>query len=559
MAFSFIQIISFIYLLVTSPCIASLLSHHKECLALFEFKQSFLHQPYASFDVGKLLKLDSWRKITSNTSNHDFDCCLWDGVKCSDKGHVIGIDLSQSSLHGSMKSNSSLFNLVHLQMLNLSMNDFVESQIPSEIARLKQLRRLDLSNSSFAGQIPIEISYLMQLTLLDLSWNPLKLQSPSFEELLQNLTSLEELHLSSVDISSFIPPFLSNFSYLRSIDLESCRLRDQFPSKILHLPKLKFLNMANNPILTGSLPEFQNNTLLEHLDLYSTSFAGSIPESISKLNHLVYLSLDECYFSGCIPFSLSNMTQLTSLSLGQDEAWAFALAYPSHLSKPTGLEICEKRGMHDWISKLINLESMSLVQITMYDEILPSLANLTKLNMVILMGNHIFGHIPSSFMNLTRLRMIYFIETQLQGQISSSLSNFKSLEVLCLMYNNFSGRLELDTFVGLTKLRYLYLDGNRLSFVTTKNHTSEENLPEFEVIGLSSCKLTKFPSFLRLQKKLIYLLLPNNKIEGLVPEWILNNIKETLLGLELTYNSITGFHRHPNFLPWARLEVLELG
>ncbi|KAI3675099.1 hypothetical protein L1987_84683 [Smallanthus sonchifolius] len=156
------------------------ISHDQECLALFEFKQTISTQPYTSFDVGGFQKLDSWRKIPSNASDHDSsDCFLWDGVGCSDNGHVIGLDLSQSSLHGHIKSNSSLFNLVHLQMLNLSMNDFVESQIPSEIAHLKQLRSLDLSNSSFGGQIPTEISHLIQLTLLDMSWNPLKLQSPA--------------------------------------------------------------------------------------------------------------------------------------------------------------------------------------------------------------------------------------------------------------------------------------------------------------------------------------------------------------------------------------------
>ncbi|KAD7117663.1 hypothetical protein E3N88_04931 [Mikania micrantha] len=280
------QTTSFIYLIIIRICIASLLRHEQDCLALFEFKQSILDQPHTLFNVGGLQNLDdSWRKIISNASNHDSDCCLWDGVVCSKIGHVVGLDLSQSSLHGPLKSNSSLFNLVHLQMLNLSMNDFVGSQIPSQIAHLKQLRSLDLSNSSYSGKIPIEISHLTHLTLLDLSWNSLKLHGHSLESLLQNLTGLEELHLSGVDISSFIPSFLANFSSLKSIDLENCSLRDEFPSQIFYLPKLKFLNIAENLILTGFLPEFLNTTLLEHVDLHATSFAGSVPQSISKLKY----------------------------------------------------------------------------------------------------------------------------------------------------------------------------------------------------------------------------------------------------------------------------------
>ncbi|KAI3675115.1 hypothetical protein L1987_84699 [Smallanthus sonchifolius] len=243
MAFIFLPTTSLLCLLVVLTCSASLLSHDEECLALFEFKQTILHQ-----------KLDSWRKIRSNTS--DSDCCLSDGVVCSNTGHVIRIDWSGSSLSGIINSNSTLFKLVHLQMLNLSMNNFVESQIPSEIARLKQLRSLDLSYSGFNGQIPYEISHLAQLSSFDLSGNSLKLRSIGLEYLLQNMTRLENLHLSGVDVSSSVPHFLANFSSLRSINLRECQLQDEFPSAIFHLPKLKYLNMRNNFNLTGSLPEF---------------------------------------------------------------------------------------------------------------------------------------------------------------------------------------------------------------------------------------------------------------------------------------------------------------
>ncbi|KAI3675119.1 hypothetical protein L1987_84703 [Smallanthus sonchifolius] len=297
-------------MLVVLTCSVSLLSHHEECLALFEFKQTILHQnSYA----GGFQKLDSWRKIRSNTS--DSDCCLFDGVVCSNTGRVIALDWSGSSLSGVINSTSTLFKLVHLQMLYLSMNNFVESHIPSEIARLKQLRSLDLSYSGFNGQIPNEISHLVQLSSLDLSGNPLKLRSIGLEYLLQNMTRLENLHLSAVDISSSIPRFLANFSSLRSIILAGCQLQDELPSAIFHLPKLKYLNIRNNSNLTGFLPEFHNNTLLELLSLFSTGFNGIIPESISNLNHLKVLDLERCYFTGRIPGSLPNLTQLTYLSL----------------------------------------------------------------------------------------------------------------------------------------------------------------------------------------------------------------------------------------------------
>ena len=84
-----------------------------------------------------ILQVSSW-----NSRKTD-DWCSWDGVLCDRvTGHVIGLDLSSSHLYGSINSSSSLFNLVHLQMLNLADNDFNYSQIPPSIRYLSNLTYL---------------------------------------------------------------------------------------------------------------------------------------------------------------------------------------------------------------------------------------------------------------------------------------------------------------------------------------------------------------------------------------------------------------------------------
>ncbi|KAK1406996.1 hypothetical protein QVD17_38606 [Tagetes erecta] len=460
--------------------------------------------------------------ITSNTSDNPLsgsDCCSWDGVVCNSKGDVIELDLSGSSLTGVINSSSTLFKLVHLQMLNLSMNNFSESQIPSEIACLKQLRSLNLSNSGFNGQIPNKISHLRQLTSLDLSWNHLKLQSIGFESLSMNMTKLEILRLSGVDLSSSVSRFFANFSSLSYVELIDCQLQDEFTSEIFHLPKLKYLNMGNNSNLTGSLPEFFNTTLLKDLDLSSTGFTGTIPESISNLKNLEVLNLQGCYFSGRIPGSLSNLTQLTFLVLSSNSFTGLVPSLASLLKLTIldlGINHLEIRRNFDWINKLTKLNFLNLNYMNIHGQFLLCLANLTKLSTVTLLGNFISGHIPSSFMNLTQLTKVTLEGNQLQGQISSSFSNFKSLQLLNLVDNKLSGTVSIDSFLGLNNLETLLLDDNSLQFETTTNYTNG-TLPKLKIISLASCNVKEFPVFLRYQKNMIAIDLDENEIEGLVP------------------------------------------
>ncbi|KAI5345039.1 hypothetical protein L3X38_012916 [Prunus dulcis] len=95
--------------------------------------------------------VSSWKPAGGGNSS----CCSWDGVECDEMtGHVIGLNLSSSYLHGSFDSNSSFFSLVHLQRLNLSDNNFNHSQFPSSIRNFPGLTHLDLSFSFFSGQVP---------------------------------------------------------------------------------------------------------------------------------------------------------------------------------------------------------------------------------------------------------------------------------------------------------------------------------------------------------------------------------------------------------------------
>lgn len=96
---------------------------------------------------GSYPKTKSWK--------NDIDCCSWDGVTWNTKtGQVVGLNLSYSLLYGPLSPKNNLFNLHHLQKLDLSYNDFNSSTIPSTFSQLSILNHLNLSYSKLSGQIP---------------------------------------------------------------------------------------------------------------------------------------------------------------------------------------------------------------------------------------------------------------------------------------------------------------------------------------------------------------------------------------------------------------------
>ncbi|XP_060667868.1 receptor-like protein 7 [Ziziphus jujuba] len=381
----------------TEISISNPFCHDDERSALMKIKNSFVIDKHASVYERAYPKVLSWKYEGENTS-----CCSWDGIQCDeDTGHVIGLDLSSSFLCGSINSNSTLFSLIHLQTLNLADNNFNYSHIPSAVKQLSGLTYLNLSNSTFSGQVPFEISNLSKLSTLELSFNSdsfgeklLYLKNPDLKSLVRNLTSLEILCLSYVDISSTIPDFLANFSSLRSLHLANCELYGELPLNIFQLPNLQIFNVGSNKNLTGYLPEFHEITPLTILVLADTQFSGSIPFSIEKLDSLEKLNVEICNVSSIIPSSLGNLAQLTALYVSFNR-----------ISGP----------------------------------IPPSLGNLTKLKVLELSNNQLRGPFPESSSRLIDLERLSLVDNNLGGIVRFNMFfNMKNLTELQLSSNNFS-------------------------------------------------------------------------------------------------------------------------
>ncbi|KAL6209772.1 hypothetical protein ACLB2K_020711 [Fragaria x ananassa] len=406
--------------------------HDDESSALLQFKQSFVIDEFASVGEGAYPRVLSWKPTAAK------ECCSWEGVECDEKtGHVISLDLSSSYLSGSLDSNSTLFHLVHLQRLNLADNDFNQSQIPTTIRNLPMLHYLDLSGSFFSGQIPSEISQLSKLSSLDLSSNTdstgersLMLNQYNLKRLVQNLTSLEKLHLSSVLISAPVLDSVANLPFLTSLLLEYCDMRGDFPVSILKLQSLKFLNVESNPDLFGFLPAFEQTSPLMSLRVFRTRFTGSLPFSIKKLDSLNELVASRCNFSGLLPSSLGNLRRQVYLDLsnntisGSIPASLATLTQLSHLS----LDNNHFRGyIPSSLGNLIQLTTLSLATNQLTGPIPSSLGKLIQLTELDLSGNDFGGYIPSSIGNLNQLLRLSLSSNQLTGPIPYSVGNLSNL------------------------------------------------------------------------------------------------------------------------------------
>ncbi|PQQ21779.1 receptor-like protein 12 [Prunus yedoensis var. nudiflora] len=541
------------------------------------------------FESAKSKKLVQWE----NGSEY----CSWEGVSCKD-GCVSHLDLSSESISGGLDNSSALFDLQHIENLNLAYNNFNNTQIPSKFDKLTNLSYLNLSNAGFVGQIPIEIAHLTRLVTLDLStfFNflgtpSLQLENPNLNVLLGNLSELVELHLDGVNISAHgaqwcqaissslpklrvlslstsnisgpfdssllklhslsviriennnlstqVPEFFSNFRNLTSLRLSGSGLYGTFPEKIFRVPTLQTIDLSGNSQLQGSLPEFPENASLQSLVLNGANFSGQLlPNSIGNLKRLSKIDISTCNFTGSIPRSMENLTKLIYVDLSWNKFNGsvpfFSMAKNLTLINLSSNLLTGQINSYHW-ENLTNLVNLDLRFNLLNGTIPPSLFSLSLLQKLQLSNNQFSGQLPV-FRGISLLDTLDLSSNHLEGPIPRSIFNLRELKILSLPSNNFSGSFPLNSLQQLKNLSSLDLSYNRLSIDYNDTNSSAASFPQITTLKLASVKLRRFPDFLRNQSHLSNLDLSQNQIHGEIPNWIwrLNN----LFQLNLSCNSL---------------------
>ncbi|KAM3737770.1 hypothetical protein ACB098_09G081500 [Castanea mollissima] len=389
-----------------------------------------------------------------------------------------------------------------------------------------------------------------------LSMSDCYLSGPLDSSLL-NLQSLSIIRLNNNPLNAPVPEFFVNFTNLTYLGLSSCGLKGTFPENISQVPSLQTLDLSNNELLQGSLPEFLPNGSLRSLLLSGTKFSGALPDSIGNLAMLSRLDLFGCNFSGSIPNSMGNLTQLVYLDMasnkfdGQIPSFTMAKNLTEINLSNNDLEGSINSTQWEELIKLVNLD---LDNNSIEGSIPLSLFSHPSLQKLQLSKNKFSGGLQEFNVSSYSLNTLDLSSNNLEGPLPVSVFKLQGLKFLSFSSNKFNGSFQLDEIQNLRNLSNLDLSYNKLS-VNYNGTASSLLFPHFSTLKLASCKLSKFPDFLKNQSKLVTLDLSGNQIPGEIPNWIWK--PNNLMYLNLSYNRLVTLQGPFRNLP-SQLSVLDL-
>ncbi|XP_020961434.1 leucine-rich repeat receptor-like kinase protein FLORAL ORGAN NUMBER1, partial [Arachis ipaensis] len=113
---------------------------------------------------------------------------------------------------------------------------------------------------------------------------------------------------NNLSLRGTISPFLSNCTYLQSLDLSSNALTGPIPPDIQSLVNLAVLNLSSNQLQGQIPPQLTMCAYLNVIDLHDNLLTGPIPQQLGLLVRLSTFDVSNNRLSEPIPPSLSNRT-----------------------------------------------------------------------------------------------------------------------------------------------------------------------------------------------------------------------------------------------------------
>ncbi|XP_052291832.1 MDIS1-interacting receptor like kinase 2-like isoform X2 [Citrus sinensis] len=280
-----IIVFSLILLLVSDFSLPVSSDSTEEARALLKWK--------TSLQIHSRSLLPSWTLSPVNATKKNL--CAWSGIYCNHDERVVGINLTTTSLNGTL-DEFSFSSFPDLLFLNLFNNELF-GIIPPQISQLFKLQYLDLSANKLSGKIPPEIGGKIPMEL-------------------GRLSSLNKLILNKNQLFGSLPPEIGTLTELELLDLSENRLSNAIPGSLGNLLKVHYLNLSNNEFSHKIPTQFEKLQLqLSELDLSQNFLEGEIPSQICNMESLVKLNLSYNQLSGFIPNCFEDMHGLSSIDI----------------------------------------------------------------------------------------------------------------------------------------------------------------------------------------------------------------------------------------------------
>ncbi|XP_061351644.1 leucine-rich repeat receptor-like serine/threonine-protein kinase BAM1 [Gastrolobium bilobum] len=471
--------------------------------------------------------LSTWN--SSTTTSH----CSWFGVTCDSRRHVISLNLTSLSLHGTLSDVLSYLPL--LSNLSLADNKF-SGPIPPAVSSLSGLRYLNLSNNGFNGTFPSELSRLTNLEVLDLYNNNMTGVLPLA---VTQMPILRHLHLGGNYFSGKIPPEYGGWDRIEYIALSGNELDGAIPPEIGNLTSLRELYIGYYNTYDGGIPpEIGNLSELVRLDAAYCGLSGEIPAEMGKLQNLDTLFLQVNALSGSLTPELGNLKSLKSMDLSNNMLAGEVPASFAELKNLTLLNLFRNKlhgAIPEFIGELPALEVLQLWENNFTGSIPQSLGKNGRLTLVDLSSNKLTGTLPPDMCFGNHLQTLITLGNFLFGSIPDSLGKCESLNRIRMGENFLNGSIPKGLF-GLPKLTQVELQDNLLSGQFPESGSMSVNLGQ---ISLSNNKLSgplppTIGNFSSMQK----LLLDGNKFSGRIPPEI--GRLQQLSKIDFSHNELSG-------------------
>ncbi|KAK1295541.1 putative inactive leucine-rich repeat receptor-like protein kinase [Acorus calamus] len=213
------------------------------------------------------------------------DPCHWSGVSCSNLSaslRVVSLSLSSKNLSGYLPSE--IAGLSFLRRLNLHDN-LISGSLPPDLFRSDaSLRSVFLHGNNISGGLPPTLCDAPRLQNLDLSRN--SLSGALDGEVLRQCRQIQRLVLAENRFSGRIPSGIwSALTDLVQLDLSSNNLDGPIPPDLGDLNSLAgTLNLSHNRLSGKIPPELGRLPVAVSLDFRSNNLSGEIPQSGSLSN-----------------------------------------------------------------------------------------------------------------------------------------------------------------------------------------------------------------------------------------------------------------------------------